>query len=295
MGLHTIFNNGRILSEEEMFKTVPAIFAVGAHESRSEKFRPIPTIEVLRALAKEGFMPVSAQQQGARREDRREFGKHLVRMRRFDDNAKNLQVGDTTAEFVLMNANDGTSVYNLKGGLFRVACLNGMVCELPGSEFVKVRHSLNDPSPRAIIDNVIEGTYRVLTNIDTMLDAPRNWSKVELTAPQTMQLANRAHRMFFRDVDGVVRTAVKPEQLLHVKREADRGNDMWRVFNRIQEWLLKGGIESVSYSDTSRWGKVETRSRTHPINAIDRNVKVNTSLFDIGRRFYEEVMVLEDA
>jgi hypothetical protein len=42
------FDTGRALTETEMRRIAPSIFAVTAHESRSERFKPIPTIEVLR-------------------------------------------------------------------------------------------------------------------------------------------------------------------------------------------------------------------------------------------------------
>ena len=152
MSAHTTFNNGRILTEEEMAKMAPSIFAETAHESRSAKFKPIPTIEVLRNLSKEGFFPVSVQQSGSRQLGRRAFAKHVVRMRRFDERAKDLQVGDTTAEFVLTNANDGTSNWQVRGGLFRVACLNGCVINLHSLEGMKVRHMNKDPDPKRIIN-----------------------------------------------------------------------------------------------------------------------------------------------
>ena len=56
------FDNARAMREDEMFKTAPSVFALTAHESRSHRFQPIPTIEILRALTKEGFVPVGAKQ-----------------------------------------------------------------------------------------------------------------------------------------------------------------------------------------------------------------------------------------
>lgn len=59
------FDTARALTEDEMRKAAPSIFATAAHESRSERFQPIPTIEILRGLMAEGFMPVGAKQSGA--------------------------------------------------------------------------------------------------------------------------------------------------------------------------------------------------------------------------------------
>ena len=60
------FDTGRAMTETEMRQIAPSIFAVSAHESRSERFKPIPTIEVLRGLMKEGFVPVGAKQSNSR-------------------------------------------------------------------------------------------------------------------------------------------------------------------------------------------------------------------------------------
>lgn len=288
MTIHTQFNNGRILTEDEMRKMAPSIFAETAHESRSAKFRPIPTIEVLRNLASEGFFPVSVAQSGSRSLGRRAFAKHLVRMRRFDDKAEDLQVGDTTAEFCLSNANDGTSNWVVRGGLFRVACLNGAIVNLHQMEGMKIRHMNKDPNPRRIIDDVIEGTYRVLEHAGSLLDAPRNWSQMQLDEGAQFDLATQAHAFLYRDIDGVIRTSVKPMQLLDVRRAADMEPNLWVAFNRIQEAALRGGIEAVSINRDSEGRLVEHRHRTYAITALDRSLKINTGLFDIARRFYDE-------
>jgi hypothetical protein len=76
------FDTARALTEDELRKAAPSIFATAAHESRSDRFQPIPTIEILRGLMAEGFMPVGAKQSGCRDEGKKEFTKHLIRLRR---------------------------------------------------------------------------------------------------------------------------------------------------------------------------------------------------------------------
>lgn len=43
------------LSDDQIRRVAPSIFADGKHESRSERYTYIPTIEVLRGLRNEGF------------------------------------------------------------------------------------------------------------------------------------------------------------------------------------------------------------------------------------------------
>jgi hypothetical protein len=88
------FDTARAMTETEMRRVAPSIFATTAHESRSDRFKPIPTIEVLRGLIAEGFVAVGAKQSASRTEGKADFTKHLIRLRRIDD-GKTYQVGDT--------------------------------------------------------------------------------------------------------------------------------------------------------------------------------------------------------
>lgn len=293
MSVQPHFNNGRILTEEELFRFCPSVFGDTASPERSDKFRPIPTIEVVRGLAKEGFHPVSAQEQGTRAANphRRPFTKHLLRFRRFDDGITALQVGDTIAEIVLKNANDGTSVYALMAGLFRIACLNGMIANIDDLGELKVRHTLNDPNPRAIVDKVIEGSYKIVQHADAVLEAPRVWPTVHLPSNEAYALAARAHHLVFADVDGIARTPITVDQLLTRRRPADAGNDLWTIFNILQENTLKGGLEAETVTHTERWGTVRTRTRTHAIGAIDRSTKLNKELFTLANDTYQKLKV----
>jgi hypothetical protein len=59
------------LSEDQMRKAAPSVFAAGKHSSRSDRYTYIPTIEVLRGLRKEGFEPFMVAQGQSRVEGSR--------------------------------------------------------------------------------------------------------------------------------------------------------------------------------------------------------------------------------
>ena len=258
----------RALTEDEMRKIAPSIFAVEAHESRSEKFRAIPTIEVLRGLQKEGFAPVGVKQSRSRDEGKREFTKHMIRLRRLDDTK--YQVGDNVCEIILKNANDGTSAYDLMAGIFRIACLNSMVAQTSTLDSVKVRHSGN------AIDNVIEGTYRVLGETEKLLAAPQDWGQIKLNREAQMALAESAHVLRFGDAEGNVTTPIRAEQLLVPRRIEDRGNDLWTTANVIQEHVIRGG----DHARNAEGRRITTR----PVQGIDQDVKLNKALWVLTER-----------
>lgn len=69
------------LSDDQIRRVAPSIFADGKHESRSARYTYIPTIEVLRGLRNEGFQPFMICQTRVRDEGKRESTKHMLRLR----------------------------------------------------------------------------------------------------------------------------------------------------------------------------------------------------------------------
>jgi hypothetical protein len=260
------FDTGRALTEDEMRRLAPSIFATSAHESRSERFAPIPTIDILRGLQNEGFMPVGAKQSRSRDESRREYTKHLIRLRRMDAPQK-YQVGDTVCEILLKNANDGTCCYDILAGLFRIRCLNSMVAQTGTVDQVKVRHSGD------VQGKVIEGTYRVLEQATAALEAPRVWSQIDLDQGERDAFAKAARVLRIED-----QSPITHNQFLHPRRQDDAGRDLWRTFNVVQENMIRGGLSGRGYGPN---GDIRTTT-TREVKGIDQSVKLNQALWTLA-------------
>lgn len=270
------FDAARALSEDEMRKLAPSIFATEAHESRSDRFQPIPTIDVLRGLMAEGFMPVGVKQSTARDAGKAAFTKHLIRLRRLDHGATH-RVGDTVCEILLKNANDGSSAYDLMAGLFRIRCLNSLVAQTGTLDSVKVRHSGD------AMGKVIEGTYRVLGEAQKALAAPADWSGINLNRDDRAAFAEAVHVLRFGDAEGEApeNHPIKPNHLLAPRRNDDRSDDLWTVFNVAQENVIRGGLRGVGRDANNRPRRVTTRA----VNGIDQDVKLNRAMWMISQHF----------
>lgn len=267
------FDTGRALTEDELFKIAPSVFATTAHESRSDRFAPIPTIDVVRGLAKEGFGVVGAKQSLTRVEGKAPFTKHLLRIRKMDSDAS-YAVGDTVAEMLLKNANDGTSVYDLFAGLFRIACLNSMVANIGSIDSVKIRHTGKD-----IVGKVIEGTYSVVENAKLALAAPTQWSQIKLAREESLALAESARMIRFGDADGNIDSPITAEQMLTARRHEDRQRDnLWTNFNVLQENVIRGGLTGIRVDANNRRRRMSTRG----VNGIDQDVKLNRALWTLA-------------
>jgi len=257
------------LTEEQIRRLAPSVYAEAAHSSRSGRYTYLPTADILTGLVKEDFEVVSARQSRPRDLSRRAFTKHILRLRH--RSRRRLLIGETFPEIVIVNSHDGTSAYQIMGGLFRLDCLNNIVVSEGKCEKVKVPHKGD------MIDRVIEGSYRVLGHSVDALQAVGEWRAIDLDRRERMAFAEAARALRFADEDGAVDSPIQPEQLLEVRRPADQGSDLWHVFNRTQEAVIRGGM-SASDPETGR------RVTAREVKAIDGDIKLNRALFDLAER-----------
>lgn len=250
------------LTNEQIARVAPSVMAQAAHDSRSERYTYIPTSQVLDALRREGFEPFAAYQGRTRDESRREFTKHMLRLRHVGDIAKQAVVGDTVNEIILLNSHDGTSSYQMMAGCFRFVCANGMVSG-EASHDIRVRHSGD------IVGNVIEGAYSVLQHFDQVTESRERMRSVTLSDGEQLAFARAALRLKYEDS-----APIEAEQLNRARRVDDRGGDLWRTFNRTQEALVRGGVRGRSANGN--------RTTTRAITGISENVAMNRALWTLA-------------
>lgn len=261
------------ISTDQLMKAAPSIFATAAHESRSAKYAYIPTSLVLEGMKKEGFIPVRASQGRSRIEGKAEFTKHMVRFRH-SDYVGTESLGQVVPEIVLVNSHDGTSAYHLMAGLFRIACLNGMIrCESTTAD-LRVPHKGN------VVDNVIEGAFTVIEDSKGAVEQAAHWGSLRLTHDERNIMAEAAHVLRFGDAEGNVDTAIQADQLLRPRRVADRDDTLWVTHNVLQENVIRGGLHAWGRDANNRPRRVTTRE----VRNIDGDVKLNRALWMLSDR-----------
>lgn len=254
-GRVNLIRRDRPLTHEELMQHTPSVFGEDKHASRSERYAYIPTITLLENLQREGFQPFFACQTRVRDPDRREHTKHLLRLRQAGQIA-----GQQVPEIILLNSHDGSSSYQMLPGLFRSVCCNGLVC---GTSFGEVRV----PHKGDVVGKVIEGAYEVLGVFDRVEEKREAMQSLMLPPPAQQALAKAALTYRF----GEEHHPVTDAQILSPRRWQDEKNDLWTVFNRLQENLSKGGLPGRSAQGKS--------SRTRAVNGIDGDIKLNRALW----------------
>lgn len=270
------FGSNPVLDDGQLRSMAPSIFATQAHDSRSSKYAYIPTSSVLDGMRKEGFVPVRATQGRSRVEGKAEFTKHMIRFRHSSFIGTEA-LGQVVPEIILVNSHDGTSAYHLMAGLFRIACLNGLIrCQSQTAD-VRVPHKGN------VVDNVIEGAFTVIEDSKGAVEQAGAWGTLRLTSDERTLMADAAHVLRFGDAEGNVDTAIEPRQLLRARRTDDRDDSLWTVHNVIQENVIRGGLSAWSRDANNRQRRVTTRE----VRNIDGDVKLNRALWMLSERMAE--------
>lgn len=250
------------LDNEALFRHVPSVFAREAHDSRSERYVYVPTIEIVEGLRREGWFPFFAVQAVPRDGNRIGHAKHMLRLRRDDGIGK-----PEAAEVIIVNSHDGTSSYQMFAGVLRFVCTNSMIA---GERFEEVRV----PHTGRIQDQIIEGVYTVAEDFPRLIDATETMKETRLTQAEQTVLAEASLVVRY----GEEESPVRPDQIIAPRRREDVGQSLWQTFNVIQENLIRGGISGRRQTADGRI----RRSQTRAINGIDQNVGLNRALWTLA-------------
>lgn len=253
------------LETAQLKRFAPTIFAKRAIEGVSDNYGHVATYQIIEAMKENGYACVEVRQSQRRDESRMPFTKHMLKFRREGTIKALMKRGDVIPQVVMLNSHDRSSGFHLHAGMFRVICSNGLiVADGQFVEPIKVRHSVH------MIQDIVKRSTELIKGADGVYTIREQMLAVPMTDRNAIQFANRA--LEFRPPR---RTGLLlPETLLTVRRDEDKPNDLWHVFNRVQENMLRGGNETRTEE-----GRV---AMTKGIGRIERDVQVNSALWGLA-------------
>lgn len=250
------------LALEQVAKVAPAVFSKTPGATTLAPYNYISTEAVLNTMLKNGYGVSEASQQRSPREQGADIeGKHMLRFRTLEYFNAPRSLASVVPEIVVVNAHNASSKLHMFVGLWRYICLNGLMTgNTVGSISIKHQKGIADETRRAL-----ERIFNSL--LPVTMGQVKAMEKKQLTATQQVQFAQAAIAMRWPTNP----SAVREGDLLEARREADRGNDMWHVYNRVQENVMMGGFESHR----------PTRNRTLTrLERVTEVVSINRSLWD---------------
>lgn len=239
-------------------RRAPAVFASHQFERTSENYVFISTAELVDALREAGFIAVDARQRRSRGE-RLGYARHMIR---FQPAEHSLRIADCMPEIILINSHDATSAWELRGGLYRSVCCNGLIVALSELAVIRVPHRGN------VIASVVDGARRITEQLGGIGHIIERMVATELDQDAQRAFAQKALELRYRRKETFPFDA---ERLLEARRDADRSNTLWTVYNKVQENIICGGILG-----RTRAGRKITSRR---IRAIGEDVRLNVALW----------------
>ncbi len=189
--------------------------------------------------------------------------RHLIRFRR---RFETVALRDAVPEILFLNSHDGTSAYQLRVGLYRAVCTNGLVVSQGTFPVFRVAHRGD------VVADVVQAALRDQRALRGAGAARSNaWSARGWTIWSSSTLPAQALALRF---PGGAESGVEPARLLVPRRLEDAGNDLWRTLNVVQENVLRGGIPRRSASNRL--------IRTRAITAIREDVRLNSGLWELA-------------
>jgi len=243
------------------------INAIAPYSEVSARYGFVPTTSVVGILEGAGWNLRSAQVAGVRKPkeghaDKEGFQKHLLRFQN-----KGLQsLADSEFELIFVNDHSGSGVARFLAGLFRQACVNGMIIVQEGLADVRVRH-VGDAA-----HNVIEGVWELVDRVPRMVEKVNEFKELGLNSYDSFCYSEEAAKIRWPEHVPILNHDVQS-----VRRQEDRGNSLWLHYQRAQESLLKGGLS----------GKTQTGRNmvVRPIRSIDETVRINQELWTLTEKW----------
>jgi hypothetical protein len=185
----------------------------------------IPTLDVVQKLQNEGWTIQGVDEARAKN---RKIVSNYVQMRHPDFSVKNSKGKDEAiAAVTISNSCSGNKPLQLDLGAYRQVCSNGLVMFDVDAESSKIQHTrVNARDLDLFIFNLSTKSDKLIKEINAMKDKNMSYDQIR-------RLAYNSAKLRFNEDDD----KFDIDALLKVNRVEDENNDVWTVFNRIQENL----------------------------------------------------------
>ena len=281
-------------SKEELREIAPSIFSTKPSPEVSSKYSHIPTDKLIDDMDLLGWKVIDAKEVQARQKTTRGFQKHLVVFRNPDivinhnPNGLKRDISSPTGwrnsdgtfgkknsvdtvfpQILLTNSHDGKNAFTFTAGLFRMICENGLVISTNEFEKVAIRHMGYDFDE--LQKQVTEMTERLPLTVESM----NKMIDTKMEENAILKFAKDMLAVRFPE-DELRRITIDMDEFITPVRPEDKGDDLWSVFNVIQEKIIEGDFDYT----------IGTKHRkARQIKNFKQDMDLNSKMFDIALEY----------
>jgi len=260
-------NSNKFMTADEIRSAASSIFATKGAETTSQHYSHIPTYKIIEDMELLGWGVVDVKQVKARKNAG--YQKHLVVFRN-NDIVIDGKDGDTVfPQILLTNSSDGKNAFTFRAGLFRLVCENGLVISTQDFADLKIRHMGYD------FEELQKTINLMVEKLPLTVESMNKFKQTQLEEEQILQFAKEALTVRFGE-DEMKRITVDYNEFIKPTRKEDEGNDLWSVFNRVQEKVLEGDFE---------YGYATKTRKARRIKNFNQDIALNSQLYELASNY----------
>ena len=262
------------MDKETLREVCPLAFAKEAtNPDVSGKYLFVNTETIIDDLDKLGWKPVQAAQRKSRGQSTI-FSKHMIAFQNPDLKIKGKDGDDSFPRIIMTNSHDGMQAFKFSVGIFRLVCSNGLVvADEQFSEF-KIKHKgYTFDELRGVVNEAVAdlpNKVEVLNQMKQRVLTQEEKNKLALDAMLIragIEPGSEKAKKFNYDDETII-------DILDPKRDEDKGDDLWRVFNVVQEKITQGDFHAALTGAKVR--------KVRKIKSFEKDLKVNKELFKLA-------------
>ena len=252
---------------DELKEIAPSIFTAKPSKGVSDKYSHIPTDRIIKDMELLGWNVVDAKEVKARKNVG--YQKHLIVFRNPEVVISGQNNDTVFPQILLTNSHDGKNSFTFTAGLFRMVCENGLVVSTNEFESVKIRHMGYDfETLQSEIKAMVEKLPLTVESMNKMIET-------ELSQESIINFAKDCLAIRFPEEE-LQRITINMEDFITPVRDEDKGNDLWSIFNVVQEKIIEGDFEYLAGSKVRK---------ARQIKNFKQDMKVNSELFDVALQY----------
>ena len=257
--------NQEFRTKSEIRQLASSIFTTQGAPGTSDKYAHISTEKIIDDMQVLGWGVVDAKQVKARKGEG--YQKHLVVFRNNDIQITAEDGDNVFPQILLTNSHDGKNAFTFTAGLFRMVCENGLVVSSREFENMKIRHYGYS------FEELQDTIKAMVEKLPLTVESLNKFRQVELSQEQALDFAKRALEVRLGELDNI---QIDYQDLLTPTRSEDRGNDLWSVYNVIQEKVIHG-MFNYKYGVKSR--------KARKIKNFKQDLVINERLYDLALEY----------
>jgi hypothetical protein len=193
---------------------------------------------------------------------------------------RRLKVGEVVPNIMLGNSHNRTSAFWLNGGLYRCYCDNQSVM---GMNTYGARFKHQGIFAR-LMDDIYKSIELVLSKANMLTDTVEKWSSLTLSTEQRHELYRRV--LMLRPESTGRDLALRNLDVFDERRRPeDSGNDLFTVFQVMQEHTMRGHRGFVTLPN----GGGANRTIARGIGGVNAFVDVNRSMWTLTEDYATEL------